>query len=70
MPRKAVKPVCLTPPIALLCKIGSVVVHTEEFLSPSGHPFDRTEIERLLRDPDIIAWVKEMHMLALLPIKR
>ena len=31
----------LQPSMALLVKLGSLIVHYEEFLSPTGHEFDK-----------------------------
>jgi len=58
----------LDPDVTLLCKIGSIVVHAEELLSPKGHMFDRTAIEVLLNDPDVKNWIKGMGVY--LPRKR
>lgn len=58
----------LTPPPALLVKLGSIAVHVEEYLSPHRHPFDKTAIELLLNDPDVKAWIVSMG--AFLPVKR
>lgn len=58
----------LNPGTALLCKLGSIAVHAEEYFSTDGHPFDKTAIEQLLKDPDVQAWIKGIG--ALLPAKR
>ena len=34
--------------IALLVKLGSIVVHTDEFFSPDGHAVDRHTVKTLL----------------------
>ena len=60
----------LNPNVGLLCKLGSIAVHAEEFLSPKGHAFDRTALERLFVDPEVVQWLKEMDAMALLPKKR
>jgi hypothetical protein len=60
----------LKPSAALLCKLGSIAVHTEEFLSPDGHPFDKVALNTLLSDPDIKAWLSAMDAMAMLPKKR
>lgn len=57
-------------PISLLVKLGSLVVHTDEFLSPLGRPVDRTAVEQLLRDPEVTTWVAAMTKLAMLPVRR
>lgn len=60
----------LKPSAQLLMKIGSALVHAEEFLSPHGHPLDKNTFDRLMRDSDLQEWIKEMTDLALLPVKR
>ena len=60
----------LTPPVTLLCKLGSIAVHVEEFLSPQGHPVDKAALEDLLRDPEVQAWLDDMGRQALVPVKR
>lgn len=59
-----------SPGLKLLVKLGSIAVHTEEYLSPGGHPFDREALKALLADPEVIAWRKEMDAAGLLPVKR
>ena len=61
---------CLTPDAQLLIKLGSALIHAEEFFSPHGHPFDKHTFESLMASPDVQAWVAEMNSLALLPHKR
>lgn len=61
---------CLTPPPTTLIKLGSALVHAEEFFSPTGHPLDKQTFESLMRDPEVVEWLKEMNALALLPVKR
>lgn len=58
----------LTPEPVLLMKLGSALVHADEFLSPDGHPFDKDSFERMLQDPDVQEWIKGMG--AMLPQKR
>lgn len=60
----------LKPSISTLCKIGSIVQHTEELLSPNGHAFDKTALESLLKDTEVKQWLKEMDKMALIPKKR
>lgn len=52
----------------VLIKLGCIAVHAEEFLAPGGHQVDRYEIEKLLVDPELKAWIKAMGVL--LPLKR
>jgi hypothetical protein len=60
----------LAPSPTLLCKIGSIAVHTDEFLSPYGHPYDKAAIEDLLKDPEVVEWLTAMRHCALVPEKR
>ena len=60
----------LAPDSATLCKLGSIIVHVEELLSPFGHQFDKAALDQLLRDPDVVQWLKGMRTLALVPEKR
>ena len=54
--------------LALLSKLGSIVVHADEFLSPGGHAFDKEALLQLIRDPEVQEWLKEMG--PLVPVKR
>lgn len=60
------------PSLALLSKLGSAIVHADEYLDPAGHghPFDRDTFQRLLADNEVREWLDGMHALALLPVKR
>lgn len=58
------------PSKMLLIKLGSIVVHSDELTSDTGHDFDVTVIKALLNDVEVIEWLKEMDKLALLPKKR
>lgn len=60
----------LKPSAALLCKLGSIVIHVEEFLSPQGHHFDKSALDKLLDDAEVREWLKAMDVMALLPRKR
>lgn len=60
----------LNPSPHLLCKLGSILVHVEEGMSPTGHVFDVVTLRALLDDPDVKEWMKAMDGLALLPVKR
>lgn len=60
----------LHPSAALLCKLGSIIVHSEELVSPDGHAFDKTTLDQLLADPDVIAWRDSMDAMSMLPKKR
>lgn len=58
----------LTPSLSLLTKLGSIVVHTDEFFSQSGHEFDKHALDQLLIDPEVATWRKAMGVY--LPVKR
>lgn len=58
------------PPISLLCKLASIAVHADEFLSPDGHDFDRDALQSALADPEVKEWLAEMSKAALAPRKR
>jgi len=58
------------PDTALLCKLGSIAVHAEEFLSPGSHEFDRLALVSLTSDPQVQEWLVKMRKLALVPEKR
>lgn len=58
------------PSMSLLCKLGSIMVHAEEALSPTGHEFDKTALDQLLTDPEVVAWRRQMESAAMLPVKR
>lgn len=60
----------LSPSPRLLAKIGSIVIHTEEYLSPNGHDFDREAIRSLLLDLEVREWLSAMEVLAMLPLRR
>jgi hypothetical protein len=56
--------------LSLLVKLGSLMVHTDEYLSEHGHPFDKIAIRQVLDDPEVKAWREEMDVLAMLPVPR
>jgi hypothetical protein len=58
----------LEPSVALLAKLGSIVVHFEELLSSKGHAFDKHALNTLLADPEVKQWLKQMG--GYLPVKR
>jgi hypothetical protein len=60
----------LSPSPQLLIKLGSALVHADEFLSPSGHPLDKNTFDSLMKDSDVKEWIEGMTKLALLPVKR
>lgn len=56
--------------VGLASKLGSIVVHADEMLSPSGHDFDKITMIQLLRDSEVMDWITKMDKMALLPKKR
>lgn len=60
----------LKPSAALLCKLGSIIVHAEELASPTGHGFDKIALEQLMKDPEVAEWMAGMRSMAMLPVKR
>lgn len=58
------------PPMSLLCKLGSIAIHTEELRSDDGHPFDAAALDQLLADTEVRQWLDAMKGAALLPKKR
>lgn len=60
----------LKPSASLLCKLGSVVVHADEYHGDRGHPFDLVALMSALDDPEVREWLAGMRSLALIPEKR
>lgn len=60
----------LKPSSRLLCKLGSIAVHADEMTSPAGHAFDAAALRGLIVDPEVVAWIKAMDGMALVPRKR
>lgn len=60
----------LTPSPALLCKLGSLIVHADEGRSMLGHAYDWTAFDSLLADANVQEWIHAMQRLAMLPVKR
>ena len=60
----------LKPSLTLLCKLGSVIVHAEEFFSPKGHPLDKAALDTALQDDEVQEWLVAMGKMAMLPVKR
>lgn len=58
------------PNAILLVKLGSALVHADEFMSPGGHPLDKTTFDGLMQDAEVQEWIADMTKLALLPVKR
>ena len=60
----------LNPSPALLCKLASVAVHADEFMSPFGHEMDRVAFNSAINDPEVKEWLDGMTALAMAPRKR
>lgn len=60
----------LHPPASLLCKLASIAVHADEWLSPEGHSLDEAALTSALADPEVVAWLAAMTDAALAPRKR
>lgn len=60
----------LNPPASVIVKLGSAVVHFEEWLSPDGHAYDLAALKSILADEEIQNWLVEMKHLGLLPVRR
>jgi len=58
------------PSLTTLIKIGSLIIHYQEWTSRDGHPQDKNAIDTLESDPEVIEWISKMTKMAFLPIKR
>jgi hypothetical protein len=58
------------PPVRLLAKLGSIVVHVDEAAGKGGHEFDWAAIRSLLADREVQDWLVGMDAAGLLPKKR
>lgn len=56
------------PSLPLLVKLGSIIVHADETLSDDGRIVDQNITMKLIADPEVQGWIREMG--ALLPLKR
>ena len=59
-----------SPDPALLAKLGSIIIHAEEFLSEGGHPFDKVAFQSGMNDKDVQNWLESMQAMAMIPVKR
>jgi len=60
----------MNPSASLLVKLGSAVVHAEEFFSANGNPVDKVAFESAMKDSELQAWIKGMTEMGMLPVKR
>lgn len=58
------------PSAALLAKLGSIIVHVQEYHSATGHPWDKQAMDSLLEDGELKEWMLAMDAMAMLPKKR
>ena len=58
------------PSVAVLVKLGSIVVHCDELFSKDGHHFDKMALDQLVHDPEVRKWLDAMNKMALIPLKR
>lgn len=56
--------------LSLQCKLGSLIVHAKEAFSDKRHPYDKIEFDRLLNDPEVTEWMRELDHEGLLPKER
>ena len=59
-----------SPTKGLLMKLGSIVVHADEWTGENPHDVDREAIRGLLDDEEVQEWLKAMTELQLVPQKR
>jgi hypothetical protein len=60
----------LKPNSSLLCKLGSIVVHSQEKDSITGHPFDAVALRELYDDSEVVEWLTDMQKMGMLPVRR
>lgn len=60
----------LKPSVALLVKLGSVIIHQEEKASAKGHYMDQFALDTVRNDPDVVQWIGQMQARGFLPLKR
>jgi hypothetical protein len=68
--RRNLMPDPFTPSPSLLSKLGSIAVHVEELLGPTGHTFDKSALDSVLADPEVREWLAAMARMAMLPVRR
>ena len=60
----------LQPSAQLLIKLGSIIVHADEFTSDGGHELDLGAMRGVMSDPEVKEWLEQMNSMAFLPVKR
>ena len=58
------------PPVRLLAKLGSIVVHVDEGHGEGGHRFDWAAVGSLIADREVQEWLEGMDAKGLLPKRR
>lgn len=58
------------PPVSLLAKLASIVVHVDEGADSGGHQYDWIALRSLLADGEVQQWVESMTAKGLAPAKR
>jgi hypothetical protein len=58
------------PPVGLLAKLGSIVVHVDEGSGTGGHDFDWQAVRSLIADREVQEWLIGMDGKGLLPKRR
>ncbi len=58
------------PPVSLLCKLGSIVVHVDEGSGAGGHAYDWAAVRSLIADREVQDWLVGMDGSGLLPKRR
>lgn len=59
-----------SPSLSLLVKLGSIVVHADEFTGRNGYEYDLVAMRQGLVDPEVTEWLEEMQRRGFLPVKR
>lgn len=59
----------MKPNQGLLMKLGSIIVHLEEYIETDIHT-DLKAAQSLISDAEVVTWLKEMTAKGLLPVKR
>lgn len=60
----------VSPSVATLAKLASIVVHVQEAYAEGGHEFDIAALRALANDADVCEWVEGMQKMAMAPLKR
>lgn len=58
------------PPIGLLAKLGSIIVHVDEGSGQGGHQFDWVVVRSLIADREVQDWLEGMDAKGFLPKRR